>query len=172
MPQKLIELPKSPLIDANVLYEFLLWRFTKKDEEISVPHALEYLSSADLRTAFTWYIDKARPIHTSPHVIAEIHGLLQSRAEWYGQRLADFWGFAQGELAHLQLEERLVQVKEMKHEDLKDYGPIDSSILKLAAPMVGVVVTEDRALRWELTRREVKVLGCSEILALWQEWNA
>jgi rRNA-processing protein FCF1 len=59
----------------------------------------------------------------------------------------------------------------MKLEDLKSFGPIDSSILKLAAPTGSVVVTEDRALRGELMQREVEVLDCSAILALWQESN-
>jgi hypothetical protein len=171
MPPTLFELPKSPIIDTNVLYEFLLWRFSQ-NVRIPIPEsASEYLSSDYLRTAFKWYIEAARPIYTSPHVIAEIHGLIQSRADWHGQRLGDFWGFAQGELARLRLEERLVQVREMKLEDLKSFGPIDSSILKLAAPTGSVVVTEDRALRGELMQREVEVLDCSAILALWQESN-
>jgi rRNA-processing protein FCF1 len=172
MPPTLFVLPKSPLIDTNVLYEFLLWRFSEA-AKIPLPEsASNYLSSDDLRTAFNWYVEKAKPIYTSPQVIAEIHGLVQSRAEWYGQRLADFWGFAQRELARLRLEERLVQVKEMKREDLKEFGPIDSSILELAKRTGGVVVTEEGDLNGRLRREQIGILRCSDILALWQEWNA
>lgn len=171
MPSTLPDLPKRPLIDTNLLYDYLLWRFSVA-AEIRVPEgAYEYLSSDDLRTAFNWYMEKARPLLTSPHVIAEIHGLLRSRADCHGPKLASFWGFAQQELARLHLQEFLVRVNEMIRQDLSDFGPIDCSILKLAVPMESVVLTEDGALKGELTRRQVKVLGCYDVLAIWQEWN-
>jgi hypothetical protein len=63
--------------------------------------------------ALYWYLDKAKPIHTSPHVIAEIHGLLQARADWHGPRLSAFWRFAQGELTRLMLDEHLIKLVKM-----------------------------------------------------------
>jgi rRNA-processing protein FCF1 len=167
----LSELPKNPLVDTNVLFEFLVWRFCL-DAEIPIPgNASRYLSTDDLKGALHWYFDKAKPIQTSPHVIAEIHGLVQSRAGWRGPRLSAFWRFAQEELARLRLEEDLVKVVKMDGPSLQSFGSADTSILELAARTRGVVVTEEGDLSGRLMRQEIKVLSCYGILALWQEWN-
>lgn len=172
MPYTLHELPKHPLIDTTVLFDFLLWRFCV-DSKTPFPECIsDNFSKESVRRALHWYLDSAKPIHTSPHVIAEIHGLVQARADWHGSRLSAFWRFAQEELARLSLDEHLVKLVEMNREYLGTFGPTDDSILELATQTGRAVVTEDHPLRGRLTQEQIRALDCHEILALWQEWNA
>ena len=68
-------LPRSPLVDVNLLFDYLVWQFcVQADPPIEVPK-LQKLSTPDLKDAFRWYLDLAKPIQTSPHVVAEIQGL-------------------------------------------------------------------------------------------------
>src|SRR5208283_1655314 len=142
MPFFRFDLPRKPLVDTNVLFDFLLWRFCT-DTKTSMPACLsDHFSGESSRKALRWFLDEAKPIYTSPHVIAEIHGLLRSRAGWRGPRLAAFWRFAKDELARLLLREDLIRVSEMNREDLGAFGPVDSSILEMATRIGGVVITE------------------------------
>ena len=83
MPPALIDLPINPIIDSNVLFDFLLWRYCV-GTGIEFPGCLSGTSAEKYTMqALQWFFDEAKPIHTSPHVIAEINGLLQARADWH-----------------------------------------------------------------------------------------
>jgi len=168
MGSSLSPLPKSPLIDANLLFDYLVWRFcVQADPPIEVPN-LQKLSTRDLKEAFHWYLDLAKPIQTSPQVVAEIHGLAKSRLEWYDERLASFWRFAQRELARLRLQEDLIRILEMDPDDLPSFGPIYTSLLALAARSDSLVLTDEGKPRGRCDGKQIRVWGSSEILAEWQ----
>ena len=161
-------LPRSPLVDANLLFDYLVWQFCMQaDPPIEVPK-LQKLSTPDLKDAFRWYLDLAKPIQTSPHVIAEIQGLAKSRLEWYGERLASFWRFAQRELVRLGLQEHLIKIVEMDRDDLPSFGPTDTSLLALAARSDSLVLTDEGKLRDRCDRKQIRVRGSYEVLAEWQ----
>lgn len=172
MPPVALSLPKKPLVDTNILFDFLLWRFSVENGMNVERLPLGPLRPTPLREPLLWYLDRAKPIQTSPHVIAEIHGLLKSRAGWKGVRLESFWGFAQAELVRLGLEEDLVKVTEMESETLRSLGPTDTAIVVLAAKLGSVVFTEDGELRGWCAKQEIGLLNCSDGLALWQVHTA
>ncbi len=160
------------MIDSNVLFDFLLWPYCVKTRT-PFPGCLSDTSAAnDTMRALDWYLDNAKPIHTSPHVIAEVHGLLQARGDWHGPRLSAFWRFAQEELTRLMLDEHLIKLVKMHPQDLFEFGPTDDSILEVAAQTGRAVVTGDRRLGGRLIQEQIRVLDRNEILALWQDRNA
>jgi hypothetical protein len=168
MGSSLSLLPKAPLVDTNLLFDYLVWRFwTQASPSIPEP-ILRQLSTPDMKEAFRWYLDLAKPIQTSPHVIAEIHGLAKARLRWDGERLASFWRFAQRELARLRLQEDLIRILEMDPDDLPSFGPIDTSLLALAAKSDSPVLTDEGELRGCCDKKEIEAWGSSEILAEWQ----
>lgn len=171
-------LPKSPIIDTNLLFDFLVWRFFEQIEEPEEgstpvkPSAFQYLADSRTREAFLWYLSWAKPIETSPHVIAEIHGLARSRAKEHLKppRLGIFWKFAQEELAQMRLEERFVRLDEMDTGHLQTVGPTDTSLLQRAKQSGRTLLTGERGeLRGRCVAQGIKVLTCSEVLAHWQE---
>jgi len=165
------ELPPSPVVDTNILFDFLLWRFCS-DAHIRLPECLDDTAVADdSRRAPHWYLKGAKPVHASPHVIAEIHGLMKARAKWHGPRVSEFWLYAQTELARLKLAEHLIELVNMNSDDLARFGPTDDSILELSARTGRAVITDDGALRERLTRGEIPVLSRWEIVAHWQRWG-
>ena len=164
----LSSLPKSPLVDTNLLFDYLAWRFSTQAIPTIPEPSLQRLSTPDLKDAFHWYLNLAKPIQISPHVIAEIQGLAKSRLGWYGERLASFWRFAQQELARLRLREHLVRIVEMDTEDLPSFGPTDTSLLAMAASAGSAVLTDEGNLRGRCDEKQIRVWGSSEILAEWQ----
>jgi tetrahydromethanopterin S-methyltransferase subunit H len=162
------------LIDTSLLFPFLIWQFSQF-AHISVDHSvLAPITSVHLQEALRWYLDFAKPIRTSPHVIAEIHGLVKSRAKWKGARVGDFWRFAHDKLSSLGLQEELVRVEDMEVEALAEFGPTDASILTLANLTLAkkrrtVVLTEDPHLRGKCALQEISVLSCWDVLAEWQK---
>jgi rRNA-processing protein FCF1 len=171
MPSLLIDLPINPVIDSNVLLDFLAWRFCVETETPFPERMPDTSTQNDSMQALHWYLDKAKPIHTSPHVIAEIHGLVQRRFDWHGPRLSAFWRFAQEELTRLMLDEHLIKLVKMHPEDLAEFGPTDDSILEVAVQTGRAVVTGESDLRGRLTRDQIRVLDRYEILAVWQGRN-
>lgn len=169
--------PKSPIVDTNLLFEFLVWRFFEQIKgagESSTPgkrFVFQHLPDSRTREAFLWYVSSVEPIETSPHVIAEIHGLARSRARDYLKppRLGTFWKFVKEELAQLRLEERFVPLEEMDTGHLQSVGPTDTSLLQRAAQSGRTLLTEDGELRGRCVAQGIKVLTCSEVLAHWQE---
>lgn len=69
MPSLLIDLPINPVIDSNVLLDFLLWRFCVKTRTPSPGCLSDTAAENDTMRALDWYLDQAKPIHTSPHVM-------------------------------------------------------------------------------------------------------
>lgn len=164
------EVEKNPIIDSTLLFEFLLWRFY---EEISADgekpavrpaYSYQYLPDALTRRAFLWYVSKAKPIETSPHVVAEIHGLAKSRVGMVQPRLGIFWKFAQGELAELRLEERFVPLNEMPVNDLQFFGPADTSLLQRARTSGKTLLTGEGEIG---KAKDVRVLTSWDVLGLW-----
>jgi hypothetical protein len=147
MESSLSSLPKSPLVDANLLFDYLAWWFSAQADPPTPEPSLQRPSAPDLQEAFRWYLDRAKPIQTSPHVIAEIQGLAKSRLARYGERLASFWRFAQHELARLCLQEQLIKIVEMDADDLPSFGPTDTSLLALAARPGSLMLTDEGDLR-------------------------
>jgi uncharacterized protein YacL len=101
-------------------------------------------------------------------VIAEIQGLAKSRLEWYGERLASFWRFAQRELARLRLQEDLIRTVEMDPDDLPSFGPTDTSLLALAAGSDSLVLTDEGGLSGRCDKKQIRVWGRYDVLAEWR----
>jgi len=168
MGSSLSALPRNPLVDANLLLDYLAWRFSAQATRAFPEPNLQHLSTPNLKDAFSWYLEFAKPIRTSPHVIAEIHGLAKSRLGWYDARLESFWRFAQQELARLLLQEQLVRVVEMDTDDLPSFGPTDTSLLSMASGSDSLLLTDERELRGRRDRAQIRTWGIYEILAEWQ----
>jgi len=170
MPATALSLPRRPLVYTDVLFGFVLWQFSIKFPEIQFKRsALGPLQSGLLGKPLLWYFKLAKPLQTSPHVIAEIHGWAMSRAHLYRPALGYFWSLAHEELIRFGLEEELIRFAEMKLETLRSFGPTETAILALAKRPGGVVLTEDGRLRGECAHQEISVLSCSDVLAEWQE---
>ena len=170
MPPALSSLPKSPIVDTNVLFDFLVWRFRTKTQTDIHPSLLQHLSSKPLE-ALEWYLNAAKPIQTAFHVIAELHGLTKKKPDWTGPTRELFWGFAREELSQIELREHPVTVVEMDPKDLDQLGPTDASILVLAIKLDVVVLTEDGRLRDCCSGKEIRVLNYDRVLELWKQRN-
>jgi hypothetical protein len=168
MGSSLSLLPKAPFVDTNLLFDYLVWRFWAQASPSIPEPTLGRLSTPDMKEAFRWYLDLVKPIQTSPHVIAEIHGLAKARLKWDGETLASFWSFAQRELARLRLQEDLIRIVEMDPDDLPSFGPTDTSLLALAARSEGLLLTDDGGLRDRCDEKQIRAWGSYEILAEWQ----
>ncbi len=145
-----------------------MWRFHKETQTALHRSLLDYLSGKPLE-ALSWYLDVAKPIQTSFHVIAEVHGLTKKKPDWTVPTRALFWRFAREELSVMGLGEHPVKIAEMDPEDLALLGPTDASILILAIRLDAVVLTEDGALRDRCARREIRVLNYARVLAHWNQ---
>jgi len=168
MPPTLSSLPKSPIVDTNVLFDFLVWRFHTKTQTDIHPSLLHHLSSKPLE-ALEWYFNAAKPIQTAFHVIAEVHGLTRKKPDWTGPTRESFWRFARTELSGMDLGEHPVTIVEMDLEDLARLGPTDASILILAIRLDAVVLTEDGSLRERCSGKEIRVLNYDRVLELWKQ---
>ena len=168
MPPTLSSLPKSPIVDTNILFDFLVWRFHTKTQTDIHPSLLHHLSSKPME-ALEWYLNAAKPVQTAFHVIAELHGLTKKKPDWTGPTRESFWRFARTELSGMDLGEHPVTIVEMDLEDLAQLGPTDASILILAIRLEAVVLTEDGGLRERCSGKEIRVLNYDTVLELWKQ---
>jgi hypothetical protein len=99
MPPPLATVAKSPVVDTNILIDFLLWRFHTATQIALDQRLLDQLSAKPLQ-ALSWYLDVAKPTECTFHVIAELRGLKQ---ELPSQTRHSFWRLAQQELSRLGL---------------------------------------------------------------------
>jgi rRNA-processing protein FCF1 len=165
-------LPTSPVVDTNILFDFLVWRFHTETHTGIHPSLSGHLSSKPL-DGLKWFLDAAKPIQTTFHVVAELHGLTkkktQKKPEWTSLTRGSFWRFVREELTQIQLAEHPVRITDMNPEDLAQLGPTDASILALAMRLDAVVLTEDGPLGERCTAREIRVLNYDEVLGLWKQ---
>ncbi len=164
-----VEIPKSPVIDTNVLFDFLVWRFSVSFSLPEIASELRHLRTADQRDAVAWYLSWAKPIITSPEVIAELHGRVTRDKKLRQPRLGSFWTFAQQELRQLELDEELMKLLEMQPATLAHFGPTDTGVLGIAARDRRPVLTEDGKLRSRCLEEQIKVVSVDEILAFRQD---
>lgn len=91
-----------------------------------------------------------RPIRTTAHAIAEIHGLAKakSRLALRSQHLGMFWRHSFDFLLAKDLEESLVRLIALKDQSdvVCEIGPSDTAIIHLAHKMGGVLLTTDSRL--------------------------
>ena len=160
------EIPKRPVIDSGPLFESLLWRFSESFDQPDLISRPQYLKTSDDRAALAWYLPLAKPIVTSPEVIAEIHGRVTREARLRQPRLGDFWKFSQKELSQLGLAEELVKLVEMEPEILSRFGPTDTSLIRLGSQFRRPVLTEDGPLGARCKQERLEVLTTSDILSL------
>lgn len=160
--------PKSPVVDTNILFDFLVWRFSTDAGGQIPPPLLTLVRSRPLKE-LDWYLDAARPIQTSSQVVAEIHWLARSRARLRDRSLHSFWTLARQEFERLELAEYLVTMVEMDLEDLVKYGPADASVLRLAIRRDAAVLTSDGPLGERCVEQEIRVLNYDRVLELWKQ---
>lgn len=102
-------IPRHPIVDTGPFFDFLLSRFSQEIRTPSLLNGLRYLNTDFKIKSIQWYFSVAKPITTSPHVIAEIHQHAQKQLEHKSYTEA-FWKFAQIELNELGLKEQLVEL--------------------------------------------------------------
>ena len=168
MPPTISSLPKSPIVDTNILFDFLVWRFHTKTQTDIHPSLLHHLSSKPME-ALEWYLNAAKPVQTAFHVIAELHGLTKKKPDWTGPTRESFWGFVREELSQIELREHPVTIVEMDRKELAQLGPTDASILILAIRLEAVVLTEDGSLKKRCSGKEITVLDYDKVLELWKQ---
>jgi len=66
MPSALINLPINPVIDSNVLFDFLLWRFCVETETRFPGCISDTPAENDTMRALYWYLDEAKPSQFTP----------------------------------------------------------------------------------------------------------
>ena len=130
MPPTFAWLPKSPIVDTNILFDFLVWRFHTETQTGIHPSLRDHLTSKPME-GLMWYLDTAKPIQTAFHVTAELHGLTKKKTrkepEWTTTTREFFWRFVREEVARIELREHPVTIMEMDTEELAQLGPTDAS---------------------------------------------
>ena len=183
MPPAFSSLPKNPVIDASMLFDFLVWRLPSdfRNQIIARSRAAttrntpeKVIEGVDLRRVkeLGWYLGAAKPIQTSSQVVAEIQGLAKSRLRLEGARLERFWRLVRQEFEQIELKDQSVSMADMDYDDFVRYGPADASILKLATQPDNAVLVNDRALRHRCIEREIGVLNYDDVVSLWQQFGA
>jgi rRNA-processing protein FCF1 len=165
-------LPKSPIVDTIILFDFLVWRFHKETQTEIHASLLAQFSSKPME-ALEWYLNAAKPIQTAFHVIAELRGLLkrktQNNPQWPDSTRQSFWRFAREELSRVDLQELGVKISDMDPTDLAQLGPTDASILGLAIRLNVMVLSEDKGIRERCSGKEISVLNYEKVLNLWKQ---
>ncbi|HME00200.1 MAG TPA: hypothetical protein VKM93_23070 [Terriglobia bacterium] len=165
MPRTYSPLPQSPIVDTNILFDHLVWRFHTETRTALHLSLLQYLAAMPL-DVLRRYLDAAMPIQTSFHVVAELYGLTKKKPDWSGPTRESFWRFAREELLGIELREHGVPIEEMNPEDLALLGPTDASILVLAVKLEASVLTIDGSLRGRCVRRGIEVLNYDTVVDL------
>lgn len=160
-------IPRYPIVDCGVLFDFLLWRFSESIKIPALKADFRHLKTGPYKMSLRWYFGKAKPIVTCPEVLAEIHGHAQRK--WRGQKLGSFWTFAQKELRELGLSEKLVKLLDMDGTTLSILGPTDTAILYLSRELNQPVLTEDHELSGKCRKEQLKVIGIADLYSLWQQ---
>ncbi len=161
-------IPRQPIVDTNLLFDFLLWRFSDSLKILPLLAELKYLKAAPYRASLQWYFKIAKPITTCPEVIAEIHGHAERTP---GLQLKNFWKFAQSELAELGLNEELIKVVDMDADILSTLGPTDTALLRLGMlyqTQKQPILTEDTKLAGHCRKRELSIITKYDVLSVWQ----
>lgn len=160
---------RNPIVNTDVLFDFLLWQFSVSFKMPTLSSKLRYLTNDFYRESVRWYFTFAKSIITCPEVIAEIHrhaeGILR------GHKLGDFWRFAKEQLAELGLSEKLVELVQMDGDILSSFGPTDTALLHIARLSPNQpVFTEDGKLAGECRKKEVGVLRIADVQSIWQQY--
>lgn len=157
------------VVDTGVLFTALVLNFVRmiqvpkeKRQAILERAVAPYLlRDSNLREAFLRrFLQEIRPLRTTAHTIAEIHGLAKtkSRLALHSADLATFWRYSIDFLLATHLDESLVRLTELK--DLKEIvcelGPSDTAIIHLAHIEGAVLLTTDAKLM-ERAKKYVEV---------------
>jgi hypothetical protein len=163
-------IPRQPIVDTNLLFDFLLWRFSDSLQIPSLLSELSYLRTRHYKVSLQWYFRIALPVTTCPEVIAEIHGHAKRKCRG---RLGQFWRFAKTELGELGLNEELIPVGVMDTDLLANLGPTDAALVHLSSlhkTEKRPILTEDSKLAGLCRSRELSaIMTMSDVLSMWQE---
>lgn len=132
---------------------------------------LQVLKTQKLKDSMLWYLGKSKPILTTAGVIAEMHGLAQKSLK--GISLSDFWGFAQNTLRELGLEEELVRLLAICQPELKEFYPVDTSLVELARQHLAEprrILLSDRKLAGYCRKNEIPFIWIDEVDDLWHKF--
>ena len=153
------------MVDTGPLFDFLLWKYSVrfKQEDKFIPK-LQCLNTSDLIVSMEWFLEKAKPILTSPGVIAEVHRHAQGHLK--GASLGDFWKIAQEILQALGLQEQLCQFSELDEEELTKFYPVDTSLIEITRRENRVLLTSDMKLEGYCRTNRISVLSTGELPAI------
>ena len=162
-------IPRNPIVNTDVLFDFLLWQFSVSFKMPTLLFKLRYLTYDFYRESVQWYFTFAKPIITCLEVIAEIHGHAEGMLR--GHKLGNFWSLAKEQLTELGLNEKLVELIQMDGDTLSSLGPTDTALLHLSHQIRQPVLTEDGKLATKCRSWELPVLSVTDILAYWQQYE-
>ena len=69
---------KSPIIDTNMLFDFLVWRFHTATGTGIHQSLSDHLSSKPMEV-LKWYLETSKPIQAPFHVVAELQGITKKK---------------------------------------------------------------------------------------------
>jgi rRNA-processing protein FCF1 len=160
------------VVDTGALLTALVLNFVRmiqvpghKQQEILNKAIAPYLrQSQSLRDAYLSRFSRdIRPLRTTPHVIAEIHGLAKAKSKLnlHSQDLSSFWRYSIDFLLANRLDEVLVRLIELRDlsEVICEIGPIDTAIIQLAHKEGAVLLTTDTRLLGRAREQGVDVLS-------------
>lgn len=163
---------RKVVVDTGALLTALVLNFVRmiqaprhKQEEILNKAIAPYLrQNPGLRNAYlARFSREIRPLRTTPHVIAEIHGLAKakSRLNLHSQDLSSFWRHSIDFLLANNLDEALVRLIDLKDlsELVCEIGPSDTAIIHLAHIEGALLLTTDGRLLGRARAQGVVVMS-------------
>lgn len=109
---------------------------------------LDFVNNQPLRESYLRFFSGIRGLLTTAHVVGELQGLVKSRLEIKDQT-EDHRFFWTGSIAYLRrrgVEECLIRLLELQEDAVGRFGPIDTSVIRLAYSNGCGVLTHDSAL--------------------------
>ena len=156
-----VELVRHPLVDTNILFDYLLYRYSAR---MGVQCQLLFLGNPIHQKSVTWYFKAAKPIKSTSHVIQEIH----RHACINHIDLRDFWTTAREELIELDFDEQFRELLQMDVSGLNEFGPADAGLMQSAGPDK-YLFTEDRNLALECARKSIPLIRLYQAQAWWEQ---
>ncbi|MEW6685161.1 MAG: hypothetical protein AB1393_03015 [Candidatus Edwardsbacteria bacterium] len=163
------DFPRCPIVDTGPLFDFLIWEYAKHFTKLSLLSSTSCIKNETEWKAIQWYFGYAKPIFTSPGVIAEITGLLKSRMKFSDIEIGSFWLFAKQPLIQLGLDEELIKFKDMEVHLIQQFFPTDTSLIKIAQQHQLHIFTADGKLSSFCRKNNISVLEIHDIVTFQQE---
>ena len=161
---------KTIIVDTGALMTALLLNFVRmmkasreKQQKIVNEVVANYFhNSTRLQSDYLSRFSKEiRPLRTTAHVIAEIHGRARSRLALHGEDLCSFWRHSFDFMLGKDLDESLVKLIDLRESNkvVCEIGVIDAAIIHLTHKEGGVLLSTDHHLMGRAQEQGVAVIS-------------